>query len=300
MHRRLLHLFATVAMLATVIAGLAAAPRSVFAVGQPVATLNAPAEALIGQPFTFTVTFDNTHPTDTGYGPFVDLVFPATGVDGNDGITFLNATYLGAALTTTTITFDADGCVPHPYARLTDGSYQQVCGTPGDTLVVLQLPFGSFTPEQPPVEIRVQAAVSPLADAGVPLPISARAGFQFGNDPLDNWCCDPVLLTPASPDTTTWPSQPVTPTLFSVRKTYLGPEDETATGPNFPRQYRIDVDVADGQTVTDLEISDILPPQMQFVSLDAVLVNGSPVSSVAVSTPSTTILAARSPGAFPR
>ncbi len=289
MHRRLLHLFATMAMLATVIAGLAAAPRSVFAVGQPVATLNAPAEALIGQPFTFTVTFDNVDVTDTGYGPFIDLVFPATGVDGNDGITFLNATYLGAALTTTTITFDADGCVPHPYARLTDGSYQQVCGTTGDTLVVLQLPFGSFTPEQPLVEIRVQAAVSPLADAGVPLPISARAGFQFGNDPLDNWCCDPVLLTPASPDTTTWPNQPVTPTLFSVRKTYLGPEDETATGPNFPRQYRIDVDVADGQTVTDLEISDILPPQMQFVSLDAVLVNGSPVSSVAVSTPSTTI-----------
>ncbi|MCS6879953.1 MAG: isopeptide-forming domain-containing fimbrial protein, partial [Chloroflexaceae bacterium] len=288
MRRRLLRLFATVVMLATVIVGLAASPRPVFAVGQPVAALNAPAQALIGQPFDFTVTFDNADPADTGYGPFVDLVFPATGVDGDDGITFLNATYLGAGLNTASITFDADGCVPHPYARLTDGSYQQVCGTPGDTLVVIQLPFGSFTPEQPPVEIRVQAAVSPLADLGVPLPIFARAGFQFGNDPLDNWCCDSVLLNPASPNTATWPNQPVTPTLFSVRKTYLGPEDETATGPNFPRQYRVDVDLPNGQTVTNLEISDTLPPQMQFVSLDAVLVNGSPAGSVAVSTPSTT------------
>ncbi|MCX7789973.1 MAG: isopeptide-forming domain-containing fimbrial protein [Chloroflexaceae bacterium] len=288
MHRRLIHLLATVAMFVTVMAGLTASPRPVFAVGQPVATLNAPAQALIGQPFTFTVTFDNADPADTGYGPFVDLVFRATGVDGDDGITFLNATYLGAALNTVSITFDADGCVPHPYARLTDGSYQQVCGTPGDTLVVIQLPFGSFTPEQPPVEIRVQAAVSPLADLGVPLPIFARAGFQFGNDPLDNWCCDPVLLTPASPNSATWPNQPVTPTLFSVRKSYLGPENETATGPNFPRQYRVDVDLPNGQTVTNLEISDTLPPQMQFVSLDAVLVNGSPAGSVAVSTPSTT------------
>ena len=288
MHRRLLHLVATVAAFATIIVGLIVAPRPVFAVGQPVATLNVPGQAPIGQPFTFTVTFDNAHPTDTGYGPFVDLVFPATGMDGDDGISFLNATYLGAALTTTSITFDGDGCVPHPYARLTDGSMQQVCGTPGDTLVVLQLPFGSFTPDQPPVEISVSAAISPSADLGVPLPIFARAGFQFGNDPLDNWCCDPVLLNPFNPNAPAWPGQPVTPTLFSVRKTYLGPENETATGPNFPRQYRIDVDVAAGQTVTNLEISDTLPPQMQFVALDAVLVNGSPTGSVAVSTPSTT------------
>ncbi|MFQ3662562.1 MAG: isopeptide-forming domain-containing fimbrial protein [Chloroflexaceae bacterium] len=287
MRHRLLHLFVAAIMLVTVISGLIIAPRSVFAVGQPVATLNVPAQALIGQPFSFTVTFDNADPADTGYGPFVDLVFPATGIDGDDGITFLNATYLGTALTTTSIVFDADGCVPHPYARLNDGSMQQVCGTPGDTLVVLQLPFGSFTPEQPPVEISVRAVISLLADLGAPLPIFARAGFQFGNDPLDNWCCDTVLLNPVNPNTPAWPNQSVTPTLFSIRKTYLGPENETATGPNFPRQYRIDVDLADGQTVTNLEISDTLPPQMQFVSLDAVLVNGSPAASVAVSTPST-------------
>ena len=288
MRHRLLHLFATVAALATVIAGLIVAPRPVFAAGEPVATLSVPGEAPIGQPFTFTVTFDNAHPTDAGYGPFVDLVFPATGADGDDGISFLNATYLGVPVTATSITFDADGCVAHPYARLTDGSMQQVCGPPGDTLVVLQLPFGSFTPDQPPVEISVRAVISPLADLGVPLPLRVRAGFQYGNDPLDNWCCDPVILTPASPDTTTWPASPVTPTLFTISKTYLGPESETATGPNFPRQYRIDVDVAAGQTVTDLEISDTLPPQAQFVALDAVLVNDAPAASVAVSTPSTT------------
>ncbi len=291
MHRRpFFRLVAALAAVAALILGLLPVRPVLAQTGAvPQVTLSAPAQTLIGQPFTFSATFDNTSLTQTGYGPFIDLMFPATGVDGDDGITFLNATYLGAALTTTSIVLDADGCVPHPYARLTDGSMQQVCGTPGDTLVVLQLPFGSFTPEQPPVEISVRAVISPLADLGTPLPIFARAGFQFGNDPLDNWCCDQVLLNPVNPNAPDWwPNQPVTPTLFSLRKTYLGPENETATGPNFPRQYRIDVDVADGQTVTDLEISDILPPQMQFVSLDAVLVNGSPAASVAVSTPSTT------------
>ncbi|NWF80084.1 MAG: isopeptide-forming domain-containing fimbrial protein, partial [Chloroflexi bacterium] len=281
-------LVASVALFATLVASFATTARPVFAAGEPVATLTAPAEAPIGQPFSVTVTFDNANATDTGYGPFVDLVFPSSGIDGDDGISFLNATYLGAPVTATSITFDADGCVAHPYARLTDGTMQQVCGPPGDTLVVLQLPFGSFTPEQPPVEISVRAVISPLADLGAPLPIRVRAGFQYGNDPLDNWCCDPVILTPASPDTTTWPASPVTPTLFTISKTYLGPESETATGPNFPRQYRIDVDVAAGQTVTDLEISDTLPPQLQFVALDAVLANGSPVSSIDVSTPATT------------
>src|SRR5262245_36241560 len=74
---------------------------------EPLATLvNVPSQSLIGENLSFTVRFDNTSPTDVGYGPYVDLYLPATGIDGrvsapNDGITFVGATYLGAPVQAT-------------------------------------------------------------------------------------------------------------------------------------------------------------------------------------------------------
>ena len=61
--------------------------------------LGVPPSVQIGQAFSFTATFDNTDPTDPGYGPFIDLYFPVTGVDGagagvDDGIDFVNATHV--------------------------------------------------------------------------------------------------------------------------------------------------------------------------------------------------------------
>jgi hypothetical protein len=31
-----------------------------------------------------------------------------------------------------------------------------VCGTAGDELVVLELPFGSFAPDQPPISVSIR------------------------------------------------------------------------------------------------------------------------------------------------
>ena len=64
----------------------------------PSATLSVPARPFIGDAVNFTVTFDNTSATDTGYGPFVDLIMPKNGADGatsnpQDGLTFSCATY---------------------------------------------------------------------------------------------------------------------------------------------------------------------------------------------------------------
>jgi len=132
----------------------------------PAVSLGVPAQVPLGEPFSFSVTFDNTSgtPTDVGYGPILDLIFPVNGADGNagaatpDGISFVSASYLGVALNSIVLPFpDADGagpgttgCVNHPYYRNTSGVRLQVCGTAGDALVVLQLPFGSFAPDQPP------------------------------------------------------------------------------------------------------------------------------------------------------
>ncbi|MEO7909759.1 MAG: hypothetical protein ABIV47_08935, partial [Roseiflexaceae bacterium] len=256
---------------------------------KPVASLNVPANVFIGESISFGVTFDNTDTTDSGYGPFIDLVMPASGADGNDGVTFTSATYLGQPVTTVQLTFPAGGCVAHPYAEDTTHAPLQVCGTPGDTLVVLQLPFGSFAPAQPPATVTVNAQVSTLADLGTALTIRARSGFQYGNDALDNPCCDPSIVNPTSTNSATWPGSPITPKLLSLTKTYIGSEDETATGPNYPREYRIDVDIAPGQTITNLDVTDLLPNNEAFLSV----VVSSPAGATTTTAP--TIGAAANP-----
>ncbi len=250
----------------------------------PSASLSIPNQALIGETLNFSVGFTNTSPTDPGYGPYVDLYLPSTGADGagaavDDGITFSGATYLGTPVTSTVLAFDAAGHATHPYAKDALGLPLVVNGTPGDELVVLQLPFGSFTPGQPTATIDVAAAVSNLADVGAPLGIQARGGFRYGNDALDNPTTDPSVIG-------TTASAAVTPTLMTLKTTYIGPEDETATGPNFPRQYLVTVDVANGQTLTNLDVTDILPAKMQFVRVDATTIRGTPTATTAEATPS--------------
>jgi hypothetical protein len=254
----------------------------------PAVSLSVPAEVFIGDTVNFTVTFDNTN-TVPGYGPLIDLIIPTNGPDGSpnpDGLTFVDATYLGVALEKTVITVPGSGCVTHPYMRDNTGAYVQVCSlTPGDTFVALRLPFGSFTPEQPPLVVNVTTSMSNLADLGTPLTIQARGGYEFGFTPLDDWCCgdDPSLSLSG------WTSGSVTPILFTLSKAYSGPEDETATGPNFPRQYTVTAEIAPGQSMTAFNLTDVLPNNMQFVSLVSTNPGGASCTLPSTSTPGGTL-----------
>ncbi len=269
----------------------------------PSVALDVPAESMLGEQVRFTLTFDNAGDAP-GYGPWIDLVLPLNGADGAagtdtpDGLSFVSATHLGVPLATTVLAFPDDGgglgCVDHPFA--VDSAHQplQVCGTTGDVLVVLRLPFGSVVPQQPTVTVEVVASMSQLADAGHPLAVHARGGFQYGADPLDNPCCDLVIADPSTPDSGSWPGAATVPVLMRLSKIYLTPgtlgeEAEGTVGPAYPRSFRVVVDLADGQTMENLELSDILPGTLQFVAVEATLVQGNPVSTTAVSTPSTTV-----------
>ncbi|MFN8483234.1 MAG: isopeptide-forming domain-containing fimbrial protein [Anaerolineae bacterium] len=224
-----------------------------YAAAQPAAILNVPSSGFIGAPLNFTVAFDNTSATDTGFGPYINLYLPSGGADGNDGITFNNATYLGQPVNS--FVFNCTGAtVIHPF------TLQPVACPAGQQLVVLQPPFGSFTPDQPPAVIAVNANVSNLADASYPLTISATPGFFLGNDPLDNPATDPPIVGATA-------TANFTPTVMKLTKTYIGPEDETATGPNYPRQYVLTVDIAPGQPITNLDVSDLLPNNMAFLQV---------------------------------
>ncbi|MDW8148897.1 MAG: isopeptide-forming domain-containing fimbrial protein [Roseiflexaceae bacterium] len=239
-----------------------------FAAGNPlpVATVNS-TSGLLGEPVTLTVTFDNASTgtgDQTGYGPYIDLFLDTTGPDGApsfDGLitTGMRATYLGQPLPGLNLITISGPTYVHPLTGQTlsvpgyGARFQN-----GDTIAVLTLPFGSFTNTQPPAPISVTLRISNLADLGAPLPVTAIAGFRYGNDPLDNPGVDPPIrqTTPSDAD--------VTPILWRLTKTYLGPEDETATGRNYPRRYRLDVDIAEGQPVTGLQITDILANSMRI------------------------------------
>ncbi len=268
LHLRLVSLFTLLAVVAAV--GGFLFGTVTFAAGNPlpVATVNS-TTGLIGEMATLTVTFDNASVgtgDQTGYGPYIDLFLDTTGPDGAiappfDGLVTagMQATYLDAPLPRVDIITISGPTYVHPLTgqTLTVPDY----GTRfqnGDTIVVLTLPFGSFTNTQPPAPIDVALRISNLADLGTPLPVTAIAGFRYGSDPLDNPAIDPPIRQTGQSDAA------VTPALWQLTKTYLGPEDETATGRNYPRRYRLDADIAEGQPVTGLQITDVLANSMQI------------------------------------
>jgi large repetitive protein len=237
--------------------------------GAPQVTLSGGGNVLIGGNFSVTALFDNVGP-DAGYAPYIDVFVPRQGVDGGaspDGLRINSATFLGQTVAPTTIVLSAanisSGTVAHPFYRDSSGSNLVSIPTgfvAGDQLLVYQLPFGSFTAAQPAAALVLSGTVSNLADVGTPLNLAARGGFALGNTPLNDPTTDPSFFSAAT-------TLAVNPQLYVLTTTYIGPENETATGINFPRAYRIDVDIAEGQTLSNLDLSSILSPGMQFAPI---------------------------------
>lgn len=270
-------LLCAAALIATVAVVVPATPAAA-ATAAPTAVLDVPADTFIGESIAATLTFDNAATTAVGYGPYVDLFTASTGADGDDGVSFSSATFAGSPVASQTITLACDGSDAHPLTGLAIGCPAGIAA--GDTVTVLTLPFGSFTPTQPAVEIDLGLSVSPLADLGVPLVIAAVAGFRFGQTPDDDPGTDPPIVQ-ATPATAT-----VTPTVVRVAKTLSAPESETATGENFPRRWTVTAEIAPGQTVTDLILTDRLEDSVAFEGVGTVSAGGVVLGTPAPGVPS--------------
>lgn len=226
---------------------------------------SAGSDVLLGGQFTFTATFRNTS-TQVGYAPYIDLVMPATGKDGDDGATFVSATYLGNPVTAYVLTFDANGQAIHPLAKDTSGNPLVVNASTfgaraGDQLVVLQLPYASVTNGQPAIDVQITAHLSNLADTaysnGAPdLNLSARGGFQFGNDPISNPTIDPTLVE------TALHSYVVHPTVITVTESIDVTDGKTATGPNYPHNATMIATTANGQTLSNVKLTQTVSPDV--------------------------------------
>jgi len=241
----------------------------------PTVTVEKGLTPLIGEPFTFTVTFDNTGGRP-GFGPYLLLCLPVEGEDGAsqnlpcDGASFVSATAefsnrnlpLSAVNPPGQVFVPGGGPAACPPSRPGIDSHP-ICQGPLPLppaaaqcqVVALDLPFGSLYPGQPPVQVQITADPSPFADLDKALPIYVQGGFRFGDSATGKTCLQGDVA-----------ETEVTPSLFHLTKSYAGPEDETATGPSFPRTYDIQVDVADGQTLEPLVVTDRLPDTIQLLS----------------------------------
>ena len=216
-------------------------------------TSGLPSSAWLGEDISFSI--DVTNNGISAFGPFVDIILPA-GADEDDGLSFISASYLGSSLVTTTLTGWDNDEAEHPYAVDSSGDPLTVSLNTGESLIVIQLPFGSYVSGQS-ADIDVTVSMSNLADANIPLEVDTRGWYQYGCDALDNPTSDPSVVSSFS-------TTSVTPSIFSVTKTDNAPEDDHATGPNFPYRMTISADIADGQYLSGFSLNDQLPDDIVF------------------------------------
>jgi VCBS repeat-containing protein len=235
-----------------------------------VTAASAGSDVLLGDQFTFTLNFANAS-SALGYAPFVTVFMPATGKDGNDGATFVSASYLGTTLSSDVVVFDSAGNATSPVAVGSDGKPLVINAStygmrPGDQMVVIRIPFASVSQDQPVMPIVITANLSNLADTsfsnGSPdLTIKAVGGFELGDDALNNPTSDPSIIQGTAA------SFVVHPTVITFSENISTPEGETASGPNFPRTLTTTVTPAPGQTLSNVLVTQPLPDNIQVTSI---------------------------------
>ncbi|MEM1341329.1 MAG: LEPR-XLL domain-containing protein, partial [Pseudomonadota bacterium] len=223
---------------------------------EPSVTITGPETLPLGaQGVDFTLTFDNDDVT--GYGPYIDVIVPTAGPDGYDGVSIQGVDFLGTTPVTQTIVFDAMGEAEHPFAVDAFGNPIVVNGNEGDTLLIIELPYGSFSPGNPPIDVDLTLDFSNLTDLDQDFQLSAIPGFFLGEDQFDDPSTDAPIRGPQADFTQTQ-------TLYTFEKTNSAPEDEHATGPSYIYTHTITLDIADGQTLDNIVITDTLPPEMVY------------------------------------
>lgn len=246
--------------------------RMAWAAPVPTATVTSPLSEFIGESFSTQACFDNTGDV-TGFQPVFELITPA-------GVTFESATYLSGAVSTSPpqTCSTSTGCTfTNPDTNTT------VTVADGETFRVLRFPLGSFTAAQPAqcMDLNFSLGNSPTVQLGVPETLKVTPVFSLGANALDDPVADPPIFGVQQPIV-------VNPTVIKHTKNIAAPEDETATGPNYPHTVTLTVDVATGETVSGVIVTDVLPSQFQFIAVTG-NAGCTPTATPSTSTPSGTL-----------
>lgn len=251
-------------------------------------------DQLINDDISFTITFDNNGGQE-GYLPYLDIVAdpemvlqdisafgnPLTNPDGS------GLTPIGMISGTGELVSIGSGVpVDHPLYSSSIGSpssdfiggagsgTQPVNFDPalaGSYVYSVALPFGSYTPGNPPIEVDVTASLN-QSDGILPstdYALTARGGYALGCDPLDN------PGTVASPDDEpvfgASATTQVHPVVMSLVKDANDREEdgaytgENVSGPNHPITFQLELDIATGELVSGLTLTDVLPDDLAYL-----------------------------------
>ena len=215
-------------------------------------SFNNPADVFINESFNFQMVFKNLGDA-TGFQPYVQLIAPEE-------------------LTQFTVSFSNRNIVPIKVGVFDESTYnnatglytlidpftkKEVHGPVNSTFYILQYPLGSFPVDAPDAVLNVTSSIGAL-EIGKLLNFTVTPVFRYGNGYID----DPVNYPPIYGETVTgW----VNPVVVKIDKDSNLHEDETATGSNFPFEYYVNINIANGAKIENITIADVLPSNIMYL-----------------------------------
>lgn len=213
-----------------------------------VTEFNVPDESLINEQVCFSMTLENTGPV--GYQPYVRLFLPpeleATSFDvkfmGTPTFNWTEAgTFQGGSLD--------DPNLPE------ESPENMVTGPDNYKLMIVNLPVGSMVEDGVTLEVQFCADLSGQGvQVGQPVDISVQSVYRYGDTPTG----ENGEIMGSTLDGS------VTPVLYRLTKAV--DKAHFPTGVCWPQEYKLSVDIADLQTVSNLTITDALPNDLQYLS----------------------------------
>ncbi|MCX5926949.1 MAG: isopeptide-forming domain-containing fimbrial protein, partial [Cyanobium sp. LacPavin_0920_WC12_MAG_63_22] len=211
-------------------------------------------DLLYGTSGNLQLTFDES--SGTGFQPWLELQVAAP----SSHLSFGAASWALLPIATKTYTFTRSGTsVPYTLVHPITGAIL-TSATP-DTLLIWQLPVGSYVASAPAVVVSVPVSVKATSPMLGPVPLRAGGGYALGTDPLNNPSTDPPISAPNV-------TGQVVPSPLTFSKSNNLAESETATGPNFIGAWRLSADIADGAQLNKLVVSDTLPNDLNLLEIN--------------------------------
>jgi len=211
-------------------------------------------DLLYGTSGNLQLTFDES--SGTGFQPWLELQVAAP----SSHLSFGAASWASLPIATKTYTFTRSGTsVPYTLVHPITGAIL-TSATP-DTLLIWQLPVGSYVASAPAVVVSVPVSVKATSPMLGPVPLRAGGGYALGTDPLNNPSTDPPISAPNV-------TGQVVPSPLTFSKSNNLAESETATGPNFIGAWRLSADIADGAQLNKLVVSDTLPNDLNLLEIN--------------------------------
>ena len=217
----------------------------------PIPTLSAtqPGQELIGESFSQTLCMDNSGDA-TGYQPQFEIITPQ-GITMGSNFSYLGDTFsVKKSFTCNSAKCDVTNDDTGIISSLDENQ----------SFYVINLPLGSVPTSMQSQCIDVSFTLdtdNTILPIAVPTDIKITPLFSLGATAVDDGSSIYGVQEPLT----------VIPNVFTITKTIAAVEGETAIGENFPHDITLAINVANGQTVNNIVIKDVLPPEMHFKSM---------------------------------